>query len=219
VSKTIEERRQALRRRKHRRRAGINDLFITLAIVSVVVALAAVAITFSLGPKPEPTSPVAAAAGPKPHDRGAPTAKGPRDLPEEDARAWAQTSAPDGRQQVGRQQVGRQQVGRQQVGTNPVGTSAAGSPPVGTHQLGQLPDDVAASLEAAGNNVLPAQAGASTTLDLNAAAQLQNKLKQAQEQLDALGGSRTGPLPEEDPAALEQLPPDIRELYRRQLGR
>ena len=209
MSKTIEERRQALRRRKHRRRAGINDLFITLAIVSVVVALAAVAITFSLGPKPEPTSPVAAAAGPKPHDRGAPTAKGPRDLPEEDARAWAQTSAPDG----------RQQVGRQQVGTNTVGTSAACSPPVGTHQLGQLPDDVAASLEAAGNNVLPAQAGASTTLDLNAAAQLQNKLKQAQEQLDALGGSRTGPLPEEDPAALEQLPPDIRELYRRQLGR
>ncbi len=59
---------------------------------------------------------------------------------------------------------------------------------------------------------------AAPSLDRAAAAQVQDKLLEAQRALQALGGASSTDIPEQDPAVLEQLPPDIRELYQRGLG-
>jgi hypothetical protein len=74
-------------------------------------------------------------------------------------------------------------------------------------------------LEAAARAIDPAQRRASVRLDAGAAAELQAKAKQVQEQVEALGHRQGGAIPEDDPAVLEQLPPDIRELYRARMGR
>lgn len=79
----------------------------------------------------------------------------------------------------------------------------------------ELPPELAAAARA----IDPAQRSASVRLDAGAAAELQAKAKQAQKQLEALGHAQGGAIPEDDPAVLEQLPPDIRELYRARMGR
>jgi hypothetical protein len=77
-----------------------------------------------------------------------------------------------------------------------------------------LPDDFTLSLAASAGAVNPDEGGSTNGLNPGLAADLQATAQRAQEQLEALGHAQGDSIPEDDPAVLQQLPPEIRELYR-----
>jgi hypothetical protein len=189
VSKTLDERRASMQRRKRFRRAGGNDILIMAAVFAGVVGLGIWAFDVPQAPEGGPLAQVAADAvadPPKPDVSATTSGRAPSDM---DARAWARAAAADG------------------------------VLPEGLLQGGELPAGVASSLAAPAGAGYPPQPGSSTPLDPGAAAQLRARLNQAQDQLEAMGHPQSGSIPEDDPAIMEQLPPDIRELYRARLGR
>lgn len=189
MGRTLEERRESMRRRKHFRRAGGNHILVMLAVVVAVGTLGIWAFDVPHRMQSAGASRVAddvASGAGTAAVSAARDAAGPADTP---ARAGGRAD----------------------------GGSAA-APPAAMAGIG-LPDDFTSSLAAAAAAVPPHQGGSTNGLNPGLAADLQATAQRAQEQLEALGHAQGDSIPEDDPAVLEQLPPEIRELYRARQGR
>jgi hypothetical protein len=186
-----------MRRRKRYRRAGVNHVLVTVAVFVAVGALGIWAFDMPQRLRPAASSGVAEDGGSVPRS------------PDAAARADAALVEPGPRSAASIANGGAATAAWDAGLSEQHASSLAGAKAL---ERGQRESVESALSRQGSSNLLDA------TPDPGMAAQLQAQVKQSQAQLEALGHTPGGSIPEDDPAMLEQLPPEIRQLYQSRRG-